>query len=176
MIQPLNWLSQWKPQEGKLSILGEDYHSMSLPSAEKKSDLNLIQRGHHPYATSILCYLCGGQHFAPQCKHKDVICHLCEKRSHLACVCRFRGSQKTTDHPLHQNRWKTKLDSKSNNYMDEEASFQDEIEPDVLAFSGRQNKSYRVMVTLNNVPVHMELDTGAAVSVISDMIYNDIQH
>ena len=44
------------------------------------------------------------------------------------------------------------------------------------ALSGQHTKPYWVNVTLNNVPVEMGLDTGADVSVISDMMYIDIQH
>ena len=35
-----------------------------------------------------VCYRCGGNHKAPDCKHKDAICNKCSKKGHLAKVCR----------------------------------------------------------------------------------------
>ena len=35
--------------------------------------------GHTKGSTCISCYHSGGAHLAPQCKHKNVICHLCKK-------------------------------------------------------------------------------------------------
>ena len=35
-----------------------------------------------------VCYRCGGNHKAPDCKYKDAICKNCSKKGHLAKVCR----------------------------------------------------------------------------------------
>jgi len=32
----------------------------------------------------ISCYSCGGAHLAPQCRHKNVVCHKCKKKGHFA--------------------------------------------------------------------------------------------
>ena len=61
-----------KASEREVKQLCGDYHSTSLLSAEKKSDLNFMQRGHCSNSTSILCYYCGDPHLAPQCKHKKL--------------------------------------------------------------------------------------------------------
>ena len=58
------------------------------------------------------CYRCGGPHLAPVCKFKDTICHYCQKKGHLARVCKSKN--KSAGQP------------KKNFYVQDEQQFQDE--------------------------------------------------
>ncbi len=38
-----------------------------------------------------LCYRCGGEHLATDCRFKGIECHHCKETGHLARVCRSRA-------------------------------------------------------------------------------------
>ena len=129
---------------------------------------------------NISCYRCGGAHLAPQCRHCDTICHYCKKKGHLSSVCRAKAQQSPRgEPPLTSTRNKEdhgskKKPSKSTNYMGDTSS-SSETEYDMHALGDQHSKPYLLNIELNNVPVEMELDTGTAVSIISESTYNDIR-
>ena len=106
------------------------------------------------------CYRCGNtDHLASSCRFASYVCRRkCHKKGHLACVCRSKvtgGRQKTsgaaaTAHQL--------------------TSAGAELEEEVpLRHLGEgQAAPITVDVTVNAIPVMMELDTRAAVSVMSE--------
>ena len=116
----------------------------------------------------ISCYRCGGPHLAPKCKHTDVICHYCKKKGHFARVCRSKST------PAIQKDSEKKKTLKRTNYVaDTEVS--DDVEYAMFTLSDKAHEPYLLTVTLNNVPVQMEVDTGAAVSIINESTYKNIQ-
>ncbi len=50
-----------------------------------------------------------------------------------------------------------------------------ETEYDMLTLQDQSTKPYTVEVELNGIPVAMELDTGAAVSIINKSTFSDLQ-
>ena len=54
-------------------------HCTDSSSHNKKSDI--CSR-----SNKVVCYRCGGAHFASACQHIDTVCRACSKRSHLARV------------------------------------------------------------------------------------------
>ena len=42
----------------------------------------------HKPAKKVECFRCGGAHYANDCKFKDTVCHACNKKGHLAKMCR----------------------------------------------------------------------------------------
>ncbi|XP_033103603.1 uncharacterized protein K02A2.6-like [Anneissia japonica] len=117
------------------------------------------------------CYLCLGPHLAPDCKHKEVMCHGCGKRGHLRKACK---------NPKQKKDGKK---GKVNNYVTDTAApqgqqqHQAQYEHDEVLFNIESKGSVApitVQVKLNGVPLTMEVDTGASISIMSETHYNNL--
>ena len=111
------------------------------------------------------CYRCAGEHSADNCRFKNVDCRYCGKRGHIARACRMRlqrkqQPRKSQPEPTHHVL----------NTTPEESN---ELPPDYAMFQLSVGRSdpIRVTVTANDRSLPMELDTGAALSVISHSTY-----
>ena len=111
------------------------------------------------------CYRCAGEHSADNCRFKNVDCRYCGKRGHIARACRMRlqrkqQPRKSQPEPTHH----------VSNSTPEESN---ELPPDYAMFQLSVGRSdpIRVTVTANDRSLPMELDTGAALSVISHSTY-----
>ena len=110
------------------------------------------------------CYRCGNaSHTAQDCRFREAVCHKCKKRGHLARVC--RGSSSSYRSNRRPTRW-----------VDSEVTTADKrsLSPDpddmlgnVYAVGCSRVSPYKVTLELEGQPVTMEVDTGAAVSIIS---------
>ena len=95
------------------------------------------------------------------------MCHACKKRRHLARVCRSRpnlGRQAKKAHHLVETD-------------EEELEFASDDEEDAYHMFAVHSKSCKPIIrtiTINGVPTPMELDTGAAYSVITQITYQRI--
>lgn len=103
------------------------------------------------------CYRCGGDHKAKTCKHLNTKCRYCDNPGHLEKVC-FKKQRDSNGGKVH--------------YVDEETSDDsDEYEHSsyLLHFGVNKVSVEPIMVTprIEGVEIPMELDTGAAVSIIS---------
>ena len=108
------------------------------------------------------CYRCGGNHKASSCTYKESTCHHCKKKGHLAKMCRSRqdaSSSKGTFKGMHQ----VMLDD-------------DETEDVYKMYNlpGPQTNPIQVMVSIEGQDVLMEVDTGASLSVVSEMTYKSM--
>ena len=105
------------------------------------------------------CYRCGrSDHLAHNCVHKDSVCHHCKKVGHLARVCRSQPQSKV---PVTKNHWVEQTTSKP----EEDVT---DLEEDVIFnLTSRTTPPYQVVVEINGQLIPMEIDTGAAVSVMS---------
>ena len=109
------------------------------------------------------CYRCGGKHRSSSCWHLETKCHACGKKGHIAKVClsKKKGSQQ---------KQKSRSESNTNTVSegpDEEV---------YTMFPLRSQKYAPICVTLkvNQVPLKMEIDTGATLSVISETTYSQV--
>ncbi len=112
---------------------------------------------------TVTCYRCGGDHLAPVCKFKDSQCNFCKKTGHITRVCRARLRQK--DQP------------RANFHIEEDVPSDPEYEGTYSTFTIQQEAGdpITLQVAINDYPVEMELDTGAAVSLISVGTYQSIE-
>lgn len=97
------------------------------------------------------CFRCGGAHAAHVCKFKDAKCYKCQRFGHIASRC---GSAKRSGNA---------------NSVEEEKEVEEEVVP---VFVLNPDKALKVKMILNGHDVLMLLDTGASVSIISEVLYN----
>ena len=119
---------------------------------------------------TVTCYRCGGAHLATQCKHKAVTCYSCKKKGHFAQVCRSKPQSQLPQKPKNTG----KVD-KSIHYMVDDPASDSESTHELFTISESCTNSFQLDVTLNRVPLRMELDTGASVSILNEDTYESIQ-
>ena len=117
------------------------------------------------------CSRCGSTKHTPEdCRFKSVVCHACKKRGHIARVCRAKRQDKNNRPPRSRR-------SNSTNAVDreEDEDLEEEEEEEYALFSIRSNREpIRVEVLVNGKSLSMILDTGAAVSIISEATYRTV--
>ena len=109
------------------------------------------------------CSRCGRTgHLSHQCGFREAVCHKCRKRGHLAKVCRSAKVPSQRGGPSRNTKWvATQLEE---NQEIEEEQFVHQI-------GSSSAPPYQVQLTVNNKQVVMEVDTGAAVSIMSYKTY-----
>ena len=112
------------------------------------------------------CYRCGGNHLAPACRHKDTECGFCKKKGHLARVC--RAKKKAQEESRHQQQPPQR--NMFINNTDESATY------DMFTLGDQTNEATHLKVLLNDCPVEMIMDTGAALSIISHSTFDRIKN
>ena len=114
------------------------------------------------------CYRCGGRHAFDSCRFRDSECHYCHKRGHIAKkCCKKQADMKRSGAP-----------QRSTHMVREENINSDEEEEDMNALYkmdyGR-TKPIKIEIHLNGVPVVMEVDTGASLTVVNEITFNEIK-
>ena len=116
-------------------------------------------KGDRPTPT---CYCCGGPHLAPECSHIDTQCRYCKKKGHLAKVC--RAKQKKASEPTSSNSQPEKVHLVQQHQQDQEKQEVNSYNMFTVSATGSVDPIIAT-VYINSVPMEMELDTGASVSV-----------
>ena len=104
------------------------------------------------------CYRCGkAGHVASNCRFKGAKCHKCGKTRHLQRVCRSKPKDGG------------KRNSRSVNRVEEEEEYC------LLQLRSLQSTPpLKVMLKLEDCPVEMEIDTGAALSLVSEATFEKL--
>ena len=98
------------------------------------------------------CYHCGSpSHLAPACRHLETVCKSCGKKEHLAAVCQSKPHKSTL--------------AMQTKYVEDGSD--SDAEAPVLTLSSLCTPPIRVCLNLAGQEVMMEVDTGAAVSLMS---------
>ncbi len=118
------------------------------------------------------CFRCGKTGHSPvTCWYKDTECRSCKKRGHIKRACRNKAEkgkmQQKTTFRRKQKKHVFTVDQENERVTD---TSDDEFPLHVLTVAGG-TKAYRVTALLEGQPVKMEIDTGAAVSLVSDVVY-----
>ena len=133
------------------------------------------------------CYRCGGKHATDTCCFKDTECHFCHKKGHIAKVCHTKlqvqgdmhaGAAGSRHHRQNAACRGTNRNSSSQHNLQAE-----ELEEGVadstynmFAVTGESSKTEPMKVTVqaSGANLEMEVDTGAASSVISDATFQQL--
>ena len=120
-----------------------------------------------------LYYRCGrGSHSPTECRFREATCHHCNKKGHIAPVCRSktkeqkRTSKCTGGHKQGQHRANHVHEDAPSLVLDTSASSGDEYHLHLM--DECSSHPITVDVFVNRRPLSMEVDTGAAVSIISE--------
>ena len=110
------------------------------------------------------CFRCGlSNHKAHDCRFKEATCHSCGKKGHIKRACRSsrQPQRRGRNAPTPRGKERTKWVDKDQSGEDSDSSV------DVHMVGKSSTKPIRVNVRVNGKPLSMEVDTGAAVSLIS---------
>lgn len=108
-----------------------------------------------------ICNCCGKKgHIASKCRFRQEICFKCRKQGHLQRMCKeqTKGPEMSNRRGVDQVEPKTEKDDDTM----------------IWTITGGQVEGYYVHLNLDKKPVRMELDTGAAVSVMSEHQWNSL--
>ena len=123
-------------------------------------------------ARQLHCYRCGGKHQQEQCNFRNSNCHYCGKKGHIAKVCRNKQREEETQQKPNETPQETHL-------MEEDAertTTADSATYSLFTLTEQTEATPPLLVdmTVNKVPLQMEVDTGASVSLISRDTYRKL--
>ncbi|OWR54061.1 putative RAB GDP/GTP exchange factor, partial [Danaus plexippus plexippus] len=126
----------------------------SPQSPYEPMDVNAMQL-RRSYNTTRLCYRCGDRH-GGECRFINAVCHYCKKRGHIEKICTSK-----------------KKNTNKVNYADNENNIQLNGIYN-LKSSFTRIPAYSITLLLNGVPVRMEVDSGAAYSIVNQQTWEKL--
>ena len=127
------------------------------------------------------CYRCGGKHRSSECRFKTATCRYCSKLGHIARVCRTRlRTQKKKQPSPDTNHLSVDDSAESSDHetlhlsVDENQPALSPLPPaeyPLFQVSGKSSPPMMITVSVHGKDLLMEVDTGAALSVISKSTY-----
>ena len=160
-------LSLRKATEIAVAMETADKDCKTIEETKKQEAVNALykpsKQNRAVKPTTDPCYRCGRKGHQPQnCRFREAQCHNCGKTGHIAVACRNKTrSQKT------QSTMQKHVELDSDDDEEEELSQLNNLkERDIQLLSSKPLMEVRI----NGQRVEMEIDTGAAVSVISQKI------
>ena len=156
--------------ESQAHTMNSSGDSCTTPSIQKVTP-------HHGQQS---CIHCGkSNHTSGQCRYKDTLCFNCGKRGHIKAVCRFRRStpfsgQSSYSKPLRGRAEKT---SPQGRQRQERTKWIEEVEEDtgvkteelsMFVLRSQVSPPITVELIINGKEIEMEVDTGAAVSIMGE--------
>ena len=127
-----------------------------------------------PANRMVPCKHCGkNNHHASKCRFKEAICNTCHKKGHLAKICRAQRQQrpaapKKIARPDNGTRWVGTEQAASNSDTDSELPLYK------INDGSKSVHPITVDMTIEGCLLKMEIDTGAAVSIISQVTYQKL--
>ena len=127
---------------------------MSVLDHQQEATVSPLSKMHSVRYKNV-CSTCGKRgHAIIKCHFRQMTCYKCGKQGHLQEICKeqVRALSNADKHTVKQI----------------EPATEQEEEMTIWTITGGQAEGYYIHLTINGAPVMMELDTGAAVSVMSD--------
>ena len=130
------------------------------------------------------CYRCGRCHDERTCKYKDATCHKCGKPGHIAPVCRSSSRKPHTTGPPPDNRSKgqgkrgvnrkPKSRSGGARWLGTGSGSSDDLGTYSVHDPATPQPPILVDLTVSGKVVTFEVDTGATVTIISEVVFNKL--
>ena len=174
--------------ERELNLKKEFEIAVGMETAEKESNdfrsevpstTNKVTSKHSPGE----CYRCGKSgHKSDTCYNRNAKCHKCGEIGHLSRKC--KKTSKSAGKETSSNSFKKKFNKKQKfkarsskvHQVEESESSESECEGDIFTVKScrsSSNNEMKVHVTIEGKEYEMELDTGAALSIISEGHYRE---
>ena len=129
-------------------------------------------------ATSRPCYRCAKTgHHSDKCHFKSVTCHYCGKLGHIKSVCMSYEKASKTSGTTFRSSTPGQLSSPRSSITSDIKSieeYEEVKEYTIFTLPTEARSSLSPRITVNGQPLHMEVDTGAAFSVSSKNIYQEL--
>ena len=109
---------------------------------------------------------CAGKHWVSDCRFCTAICHECDKTGHIHHVCH---SKRSSHQPNQLKLHKPPLDTHC--LTKQECDYSDNQTYSVFYTSGSRTNQLCLVLMMHGVDLPMELDAGAAGSIISHSTY-----
>ncbi|KAL5460041.1 hypothetical protein EMCRGX_G033456 [Ephydatia muelleri] len=146
----------------------------SMESAEKQSlQLNVTKPG-AICQVRVSCNRCNStDHSVRECRIKDsVVCFRCKKKGHIVRACREKGPSAMA---VGRDERKAKTGSLSTKWVDTEEAEEVGVQTVyVVNGDGPFGEPISVSLQVNGVILPMEIDTGAAVSIIPERVHQEL--
>ena len=154
------------------SMEAADANVTKLQIGEASAPINRTET-----ATKKTCYRCGGHSHAPgDCRFREYTCNKCKKKGHLAKMCRKPDQAEMPSPPPQKGRKPPQAGaqhkSRNSRQYRQTNTIREPIAEDTIAplfnVNGKSANPITVALDVNSKKLSMEVDTGAAVSVISE--------
>ncbi len=152
-----------------ISVEKATVHAKQMKSDIKSTSVYQLNSKHQNKPSQFpTCHRCGGPHLAPACRFINEKCQSCGKTGHIAKVCRSKPSTSNRQ-DQHKKSYRTHSLEVAN-LSDTSAN----TSPPIYNMFSLNSRAEPIMVpvNINNRKIEMELDTDAAVSVISETTFN----
>ena len=124
----------------------------------------------------VVCHRCGKPgHLATVCRFKDKICHNCKKRGHIAKACRSQAKPQRAPRTKRRSVHQVGEEPSTDESEDSEISFVTASVDSVAAGErGERDAPITACIMLDGKPVTMEIDTGAAKTIMSGKTFHKL--
>lgn len=159
--------SRRRAQEVAKGLEAAEINTKSLQESRQAQGMYRVEQE----VPSESCFRCGRKnHSSKSCIFKDSKCHACGKTGHIATVCKSkpllstlaRQKPKDTRKSVHRTKY-----IKSSPQINDENSIEESQEFLLLSITG-ENNPIKVDLCIEGILVQMELDIGAAVTLMSE--------
>ena len=118
------------------------------------------------------CYRCGrNNHHEKECRFKDAKCHKCGKQGHIATVCRSSAQNSKASSRGPNRRRKAGNTKWVETQAEEDPPTNSKDDLALFTIGSASTSPIRVELELDSKAVSMEVDTGAAMSIMSGVVF-----
>ena len=141
-----------------------------------ENDLGATNRVGQSKNDTVFCSRClGTGHAQAECKYRSAKCNKCYCTGHLAIACKSNGPRTSNAQAQSQGRRRQQHGKQPNqvHHVGSEDITKEQSPVDIIhvhSITPSVPESYKVPVEINGSHFIIELDTGAAVSIVSDLV------
>ncbi|CAL1671651.1 unnamed protein product [Lasius platythorax] len=171
----VNWTQksgQQRQQQGRRSRSnnrgeggrGKTYNNSNASKSSSSSNRNTNHQ-------APICYCCGGaNHMARDCFHRYQTCRVCKKKGHLEAMCRAKKTEVQHVQPVTEDH--REEESAHDFYFAEEDDNISRVGNVNSVYDGIRAEPMYVNVSVNDIAINMEVDTGTYATIISEEVQN----
>ncbi|XP_021378372.1 uncharacterized protein K02A2.6-like [Mizuhopecten yessoensis] len=147
---------------GKIHKVSQLKRGQQRPKSQQQTQGHRAQAPNNQGNLQKPCFRCGGKHKPQNCKFKDSECFYCRKKGHIIEKCLTRLAECKGGRVTHSSDRK-----KQNKVNALEEVDDDDIYP-MFRVSSSNKEPYTVTLSVNGIPLQMEIDTGASKTVVGE--------